>query len=60
MQDDPPAEELTVSPPLALLINPQADMRRFTFEFLQPGHAGLSFPMTIASNFLSHLSQKYS
>jgi hypothetical protein len=37
-QEESAAERLTVSPPAPLLMNPQADIRRFTFVPSQEGH----------------------
>jgi hypothetical protein len=60
VQDEAPADALTVSPPLPLLTKPHEDIRRLTFLLPQAGQVGLSLPMIKISNFLSHFSQLYS
>jgi hypothetical protein len=54
---DDEAEDLTVSPPVPLLIKPHADMSLLTFLLLHEGHTGFSFPNTIDSKLWLHLSQ---
>jgi len=55
--DEDDAEAFTVSPPVPLLIKPHADMSLLTFLLLHEGQAGFSFPNTIVSKSLLHLSQ---
>jgi hypothetical protein len=60
LQEEAPADRLTVWPLPDLLTKPQADITRLTFSFLQVGQHGVSEPNTRLSKVLSHLSQRYS
>jgi hypothetical protein len=51
VHDESAAEVFTVSPPLPLLMNPQADNNLTTFLVLQEGQIGFSFPNTRSSKF---------
>jgi len=57
VHDESAAELLTVSPPLPLLIKPQADISLLIFLLLHEGQLGFSFPKTRISKFRSHLLQ---
>jgi hypothetical protein len=57
LQEEAPADLLTVCPPPDLLTNPQAESTRFTFLLLQSGQEGVSLPSTSVSKVLLHLSQ---
>jgi len=58
--DEADADARVVSPPLPLLRNPQADIRRLTFLLLHAGQSGDSEPNTSFSKFSWHSSQQYS
>jgi hypothetical protein len=60
LQEEPDAEDDTVSPLLPLLTKPQADMSLITFLLLHESQTGFSFPKTRASKFLLQLLQWYS
>jgi hypothetical protein len=60
VQDEAPAERLTVSPLPDLLKKPQADMRRSTFSQLHLGQHGFSLPKTRHSKSWLQPSQWYS
>jgi hypothetical protein len=60
LQEEAPAELLTVWPLPDLLTNPHADSTRVTFSLLHSGQAGVSPPSTRVSKALLHLSQWYS
>jgi len=57
LQEEAPADRLTVWPLPDLLTNPHADITRFTFSLLQSGQLGDSEPNTRHSKVLLHLSQ---
>jgi hypothetical protein len=57
LQAEDPAEDDTVSPPLPLLMKPQADIRRQTLEDWQAEHSGSAFPSTRYSKSWPQSSQ---
>jgi hypothetical protein len=60
LQEDVPADLLTVSPPLPLEINPQQDSNLDTFLLLQEGQSGFSLPNTRHSKSWLQFLQWYS
>ena len=53
-QAEAPADALTVSPPLPLLTNPQADISLHISALLQSGQSGFSLPNTSCSKSRPH------
>jgi len=54
LQEEAPADRLTVWPPPDLLTNPQADITRWIFSLLQVGQLGVSEPNTRHSKVFWH------